>query len=237
MTGLYLYGIVPAAVGDAINAEGLHDRPVRVVAHGAIGALTSEAGEDELVGRRRELLRHAEVIDHALEHGPVLPLQFGTLADDDADVVEGLLGPRQAELEALLDQVAGCVEVRLRGYYEEQAVLQEIVAEHPELREVGTSMGERLRAGERIAQALEAKRDEDADAIITRLAPLARDVVQEAPAVEMMAVNAAFLLDEGSLSRFDDAVRAVGSELESRMRLKYVGPVPPASFVDLTLSG
>jgi hypothetical protein len=235
MPGLYLYGVVPAAAGEGLDAVGLDDRPVRVVVHGALGVVVSEAREEELLGRRRELLRHAEVIEQALRHGPVLPLRFGAMADTDADVVEEILAPRHDELLALLEEMHGRVEVRLRGFYDEQAVLAELVARQPQLQHVGSTMDERVDAGGRIARALEAQRDEDAAAIIARLAPLAVDVVREAPATEMMALNAAFLLEEDDLTRFDEAVRAIGAEVEGRLRLKYVGPVPPASFIDLAL--
>jgi hypothetical protein len=52
-----------------------------------------------------------------------------------------------------------------------------------------------------------------------------------------MAVNASFLVERDGLSAFDRAVDALGEEQAGRIRLRYTGPLPPHSFVELTMGG
>lgn len=229
-----MYGFINATTDWSPQVAGLEDAAVRRVPHERVAALVSDV-EGEVIGRRREILRHADVIAHALDSGDVLPLQFGTLLPDDAAVISELLAPRQEVLLDLLAEVGGRVEVRLRGYYDEERVVAEVVSEQPGLRRSGGSFEERLRLGEKVAAAIEAHRAADESAIVERLRPAADDVAVSAPASAMMALNATFLLQRDDLGRFDAAVAELGEALGSRMQLKYAGPFPPVSFVDLQL--
>jgi hypothetical protein len=45
-------------------------------------------------------------------------------------------------------------------------------------------------------------------------------------------VNAAFLVERAKLDEFGAAVTALTAEVEDRMRLRYIGPLPPYSFTE-----
>jgi hypothetical protein len=169
------------------------------------------------------------VLEEALRHGTVVPMTFGVVLPDDEAVTEELLRPRHADLLGLLAELEGRIEVRLRGYYDEESVLTEVVTEHPGLQAGATGLNERIRLGERIAGALEAKRETDAERVLSRLQPLAIDTARRQPATEMTVLDAAFLLDRDALDDFDAAVSTLGGEIGDRVRLKYVGPLPPAT--------
>lgn len=234
MAGTFLYCIVPAGAFPDVETAGLDDQPLRMITSGELGALASDA-PPELLGRRRELRRHAEVLEEVLSHCAVVPMQFGVVFPDDSAVIDDLLRPRHADLLRLLAELEGRIEVRVRGYYDEDSVLAEVVTEQPGLRGAAAGLNERIRLGERIAGALEAKREIDADRVLRTLEPLALDTARRQPATEMTVLDAAFLLDRDALDGFDAAVRTLGGEMGDRVRLKYVGPLPPATFVDLEL--
>jgi Gas vesicle synthesis protein GvpL/GvpF len=65
-----------------------------------------------------------------------------------------------------------------------------------------------------------------------RLEPLAVAARNEAPNTSDSAVNAAFLVERAKLDEFSAAVTALTSEVEDRMRLRYIGPLPPYSFAE-----
>src|SRR5436305_1873431 len=92
---------------------------------------------------------------------------------------------------------------------------------------------ERIRVGEWIAAALDEKRGAAAPGIIDRVAPFAGDVRVGEPVHERMAVNASFLVERARLGEFDRVVDQIGAELAGRIQLKYTGPLPPHSFVEL----
>src|ERR671938_295748 len=93
-----------------------------------------------------------------------------------------------------------------------------------------TAYPQRLRLGEAIAGALDARRQRDADSILARLRPLA-----EADA--RLALVASFLVDRGRVEAFDEAMDRLARAHEGRITFKYLGPLPPHSFVSLQGDG
>jgi hypothetical protein len=87
-----------------------------------------------------------------------------------------------------------------------------------------------------VAQAVERKRDRDAEAILQQLAPMAISIQVGEPANERVVVNTSFLVERDRMQEFDEAVDALGRAQADRMRIKYTGPLPPHSFVQLQTS-
>ena len=90
---------------------------------------------------------------------------------------------------------------------------------------------ERIRLGELVANAVEARRTADAAAILDGLRTLADSYVPGDPLHEQMVVNAAFLVRRDKLAEFDAGVERVSAERADRMHFKLTGPLPPFSFV------
>src|SRR5206468_3653291 len=82
--------------------------------------------------KRRDLLRHAEVLGTALEHGTVLPLRFGVVFENATALVEDLLLPRYAELVQLLGRFEGRVELSVKAFFREEAILAELAQQQAE---------------------------------------------------------------------------------------------------------
>jgi Gas vesicle synthesis protein GvpL/GvpF len=157
---------------------------------------------------------------------------------------EELLGAHASDLRTQLDEMDGKVELNIKAIYEEQGILREVLAETPGIAELKRSLEgkpeeatyyERIRLGELVAEALSAKREQDERGLVERLVPHAL-AVQVGPAVhERMAANVSFLVDRERLAEFDRAVDALGAEQAGRIRFKYTGPLPPHSFVELSM--
>jgi hypothetical protein len=234
-----VYGIVPAETPVEGTPPGIAGAPVSRVTAGGLAALVSPVEGDELRATRRDLLSHSAVLEHAVAAGPVLPLRFGTVLRDENAVVEELLEPRRDELAALLARFERLVELRVKAFYVEEEVLKEIVRSDPaiaRLREATQGVPEavahpqRVRLGEAVARALDAQRQRDADSILARLRPLAEDVVvEEADAAR--ALIASFLVDRERVAAFDEAMNELAQAHEGLITFKYLGPLPPHSFV------
>ena len=236
---VYLYGLVrdpDEAMPDAIEGlDGVRDEPVRLVPHRGLAALVSAAPGDLASGRKRDLLAHARVLEQVSAATTVLPMQFGmTLADQQA-VIDELLEDDHQRWVALLARFTGYVELTVKGYHDEDAMLRHVAASDPEVRRQrerpGGSVADRMRLGEAVANALERHRRTDVDMVLERLAPLS-EKMRENPAVhEAMTLNASFLVDREETVRFDREVDALGRQIGERMRLHWVGPHPPYTFV------
>src|SRR5437763_9154351 len=182
---LYLYGLMrPDDLGssDAL-AAGEHAPPIELVVNAGVAALVSPVEGEPVRLRRAAVTAHTEVLQRAFEHGPVLPLRFGTVVPDAEALKDQLLAPRGEEMKSQLDLLAGKGEFRLKVSYWEERILRSILAQDVELKRSAeeirglpeaASHFQRVGLGERIALAREARRDDDAQQLLSELQPLAR---------------------------------------------------------------
>jgi len=243
-TARYVYGVVRAKTGGKPRGKGIDGKPLRIVAADRIGALTSEVPVGPLEAGRDELLTHSRVLEQALKRGVVLPMRFGVVMPDDSTIKQELLGAHRERLEAQLDEMSGKVEFNVKAIYDEPSILREVLAENGEIARLREAVAgkpedatyyERIQLGELVAQALTAKQAADEQRVVDRLAPHALAVEVGGALHERMAVNAAFLVDEEQLGPFDRALDEVAAENGGRLRFKSVGPLPPHSFVELSV--
>jgi hypothetical protein len=68
--------------------------------------------------------------------------------------------------------------------------------------------------------------------VFNRLEPLSVAARRGPPGTPDGAVNAAFLVERSRVDEFSEAVARLADEVDGRMRLRYVGPLPPYSFTE-----
>jgi hypothetical protein len=233
MSEVHVYGVVPASAKPEITEDG-----VRLVAHRDIAALVSDIDPADLQGVR-VLRAHWRVLEQAGSTTTVLPVRFGTVMADDEAVVGEFLAPSHDDLAAALADMAGKVQLSLKGMYEEDALMATVVARSPAIARLRRQVSgvpeaatyyKRIELGQLVAAEVERAREHDARAILERLEPHALAARLEPHSGMESAVNAAFLVDKGRIDEFSEAVTALGRELAGRIRLRYVGPLPPYSF-------
>ena len=242
----YVYGVLRADATNVAPERGVGplDSPLRTVTHGSLRAVISDVPAGEMAATRDDLYRHTEILQLLMKADTILPMRFGTVMPDEHTVASRLLDARGDELRQLLDRLDGKVELTLKASYNE-SVLREVVADNPEIARLNERVRarspeagyyERIRLGELVASSLQAKRELDAGAIIDHLQPHAVDMMIWEPAHERAVLNAAFLIDIGTLEHFDAAAEKVARQQTERMRFRYTGPLPPFSFAELEKS-
>jgi len=197
--------------------------------------------DGELRLQRDAILAHADVLGAAFEHGAVLPFRFGTVLADDEAVIRDLLAPGASTLAARLDALEGKAEMQVKATYREEPLLRSILARDPALtRSVQRNQGlppaathfERMRIGEAVAGAVQARRVADQRTLVDALAPLALAHAVSPPHHERAVLNAGFLVERERLARFDQATEALSVEWGEEIEFKLIGPLPPYSFAD-----
>jgi hypothetical protein len=228
----YVYGVTWAD-GASAAAQGVLDASVETLEHGELAALVSELPSADVRARRRDLLRHAEVLQQVFERRTVVPLEFGTLFASEDDVVSDLLESRYEDLVALLQRLDGLVELTVRAFYDEGGVLAAIVREEPQIAALRGAGGQaqQMQLGEAVAAALAARRNRDADEIVAELSSLASEAVVEERVAELEVVRAAFLVERSGLREFDAQVEDLAERFDGIVRFKLTGPLPPHHFV------
>jgi Gas vesicle synthesis protein GvpL/GvpF len=240
--GLYCYGVTWAHVAPPRHESGVGGETVETVSDGELAALTSRVESTRVRAKRRDLLRHSQVLAAALERGTVLPLRFGVVFESEEALVDGFLRPRRDELAALLRGFEGRVELTVRAYYEEGAILAEIVRDSPRIARLReeTRRGSdaatyplKVELGERVAGELQKRTQRDRKALLDRLRPFVLDQEVDQEPIEHQVIRASFLVERAHVSAFDAVMDEIAREHAGRIRLKYVGPLAPHSFVNV----
>jgi hypothetical protein len=241
---VYVYGVLPASDQARVEVGGVEGAQVRTIEHGGLAALVSSVEADSLAAAR-ELRAHWRVLEEASKATTVLPARFGTVMESDDAVRERLLEPNSAGLTQLLDELAGRVQLNVKGDYDEERLLSAVVREVPavatlreRVQKLSDTAGyyDRIRLGELVAAEVARRREEDTALGLARLEPLsvATDVGQ--PHSPNAAFNLAFLVEGSGVDAFSEAVGRLRTELGERVTLRYVGPLPPYSFAETDLS-
>jgi len=239
-TGYYVYGILPGDVELTEEIRGIGDREVRLVCDGDLAALVSEVELIGPLGTAEDLEAHKEILDSVAAGAPVLPLRFGAVVTSEDAVVSELLEPHRDEFAAALEELEGRTEYMVKGQYDESAVLEEILSEDSEasrLREqirgqdADATREERMKLGEIISNAIAAKREEDTEQLVSRLADHSVASVVREPTHELEAVHVAFLVDEEEEDDFVEVAEDLEADWEGRVELRLLGPMAPYDFV------
>ncbi|KPI13596.1 Gas vesicle synthesis GvpLGvpF [Actinobacteria bacterium OK006] len=235
----YVYGITRAKhspLREDLAGIGEPPRPVRVLRQGELAAIVSDA-PDQLRPKRRDLLAHQRVLDEAGAGGVVLPIRFASASPDD-DTVTEVLAERAEHFLERLRALDGTAEYNIKANHDEEAVLRLIMADHDDIRSVaaanreagGGTQEEKIRLGEMIATAVQAREAADAELLHQALEPLAEEV-SAGPQSSGWLANLSFLVERGSAERFLAAVDEFRRE-HPHLELRVNGPLPPYSFVD-----
>jgi hypothetical protein len=242
VTAVYVYGIARAADNTEVQAPGVgQDKDgVRRVVHGELAALVSDVDAGPLVAARG-LRGHWRVLEEAATKATVLPVRFGTVVEDVDAVIDRFLAPRHDHLVAQLAALSGKVQLSVKAFYDEDRLMRGVVQGSPAVAQLrqrvrgrpkAATYYDRIELGELVASEVERARERDSAMVFDRLEPLAVAARREPPGTPDAAVNAAFLVERPRVDEFSEAVAQLADEVEGRMRVRYVGPLPPYSFAE-----
>jgi hypothetical protein len=242
---VYVYGVTPKAQYTPISTHGVEDAEIETVEHDGLVALASRLQNGKLAAR--DVRAHWRVLEQAFESAAVLPVRFGTVMESEEAVRVRLLEANAEQLSGLLEQMAGLVQLNLKGRYDEEHLLREIIAGTPSVAHMRERMNDpktrftqadQLALGQLVEREVARYQDQDAEGALQKLEPLA--VAARAEQVSHPnAFNLAFLVERVHVDGFSDAVHGLRERFGDRIELRYVGPVPPFSFAeaDLNLGG
>lgn len=160
------------------------------------------------------LWRHERLVEALMAQGPVLPLRYGTVLDDEP-ALERVIAERSEEFSRLLETVRGRVELALR-----------VLAEQGPPAPAGEAA-----SGREYMEALAARRRraDDAAAALEPLAAVA-EAARKGEAGGDDLARWAFLIDRDRLPEFNSTLEEL-REAHPELRLTCTGPWPPYSFV------
>ena len=244
--GKYFYCILRSAEPLELNTRGIGERGDKVytINYKDMAAVVSDSPAIEYDSSRRNMMAHTAVLEEVMKEFTILPVRFGIVAPDEKAIREQILERRYDEFDRLLHGMEGRVELGLKTFWYEDVALREIIEENEIIRQLRDGLAgrpaeetyyDRIRLGELVEQAVSRKRAADADSILKRLNPIARDSRVNKVITERMILNAAFLVRREREPEFDLAVQQMDREMGQRLMFKYVGSAPPYNFVNIII--
>jgi Gas vesicle synthesis protein GvpL/GvpF len=237
--GLYVYGVVSkdAELRDP-SPSGERTPEVELVEAEDLAAIVSPAGGEDEASVRESVMAHARVLETAIRDATVVPMRFGMVFPDEDTVVGELLEARHDELVQWLERLEGRVQMTLKVYFHEDAVLreimegnQEIARLHEQTRGNEATQDDRVRLGQLVFEATEQRRQRDGAQLLEAIEPLVVASQVEPPEDDFMVLNAPLLVERDRQGELEQRLEELAQERSDLMRFRLLGPMPAYHFV------
>jgi hypothetical protein len=222
----YIYGIIQEPEPRRFNFSGLGDAEVYAINYRELAALVSDTGLEEIDPTRKNVRAHTVVQDELLKSYTLLPMSFGMFANSKEDVLK-LLGKNYQGLMDELKRLGGKVEVELKVFWDQEAMIKELqrgseeltklkakINEAPSPIEAQRLLVEASKLVERIALDWKAKY---ADQVYTILKGFSIDARLNNPLGVKNILNASFLIERARESDFKKEIFRLDSQYQGKV--------------------
>ena len=242
--GEYIYGIVEEPQLRRFSFPGVGDADVYTINHQRIAAIVSDTEFSEIDPTRKNVHAHTVVQDELLKEYTLLPMGFGMIATSEEEV-QRLLENNYQGLISELNRLAGRIEVELKVFWEQEAIIKELQGENQELSRLKAKINAAsspieaqnllAMAGKLVENIVRDWKTRYAEMVYATLNELSYEAKVNNPVGIKNLLNASFLIDKSRESEFKEQVYTLDSKFQGKVNFKYVGPMPPYNFVDLRL--
>ena len=257
----YIYCVIDSDAPGSFGPMGIDGQSeVFAVPHNGIAAVVSATAHEKLEISRGNALAHQQVMEAVMQRGhTVLPVRFNTIAEDKGAIkaqqrlIDHVLVARKDEILGLLTTMRPLVEVGVKGLWKNmEAVFRDIVESSPDIQSLrkkllasigpGTAgrrpvnMTGQIKLGERVKQALEARKRSTEAALMGRLTSLVKDFRKNKTFGDPMFANLSLLVEKSRQESVVAALSAFESEQVAETKLRCVGPLPPCNFLELVIT-
>jgi hypothetical protein len=243
--GRYVYCIVESEEPLDLGPLGIgtDDSPVYTVHHDNLAAVVSDTPLCPFTPTRENLLAHEIVNERIIRDRTAIPMSFGTILREEADVVALLRGAAPTLSEAFA-ALRGKIELGLTVVWDREKVVAELEAHDEAVQGLkdeianernGSTYFSRVQLGKLVEGALEERANQLMWSVYEPLRPLSVASRMGKLVGDNMILNMAFLVERAQEEEFDQAVKRLTTRYETILSFKYTGPWPPYSFVKIRL--
>jgi len=245
--GKYIYCIIGTKEEKNFGPIGIGDRgdEVYTICYEDIGAVISSSPITKYPVSRDNTMAHQTILEKAMEDCTVLPARFCTIAKNEEEIVEKVLKGRYKEFKELLAKMEGKVELGVKAFWKDMDLIFREIAEIGEIQRLKAMVVKnpsrstrdlRIKVGELVQSALEAKKKRESEKIVSELKDLTVDYRMNSTYGDRWIMNSAFLVDKVKEKEFDTRMDELDKRYGDRIDFKYVGPVPPCNFVEIRIT-
>lgn len=207
-----------------------------------ISAVVSDAPIIEYDPTRKNILAYEDIIVKVMNKYAILPVSFGTVANDKKDV-ENIINNNYNRFHDLIDFFADKMEVGLtitwsKDYFNEDIENDEIkeLKKVVEGKEENKVLNEKIQLGRLVQESIFSKREEYDKSIYNPLKKLSVDSNVKEKLPIKTVFNAYFLIEKSMEADFDKKVEALAELYKDKLVFNYTGPWPPYNFVDINMN-
>jgi len=207
-----------------------------------IAAVVSDAPIKKYRVAREYLICHEHAIEEVMKSYTVLPVRYATVAESE-DKVGKILEKEHNRFVNLLRYMEGKKELGLKAVFKEDVIYEDILANYEQIRMQKERMAKEgarefalIEIGREVEAALEQEKIKCKEDILNSFTNLVLEVKISHCYGERMILNAAFLIEKTKESAFDLKVNEVGEKYADKIKLKYLGTVPPFNFVNIEIN-
>jgi hypothetical protein len=159
---------------------------------------------------------------------------------DAEDVADELLRANHNDFASALSALEGRAEYIIKGRYDENALLREVLSESQQARALlddirskpeEASRNSSIALGELIAKAIESRRNVDTNTVVDQLNGLASSINVRPPTHEYDALHVALIADLDRQHDLEAAVSKLAEKGQGRTEMRLLGPLAAYDFV------
>lgn len=246
--GEYIYCIISEDKDRGFGYIGINSREVNLIHYKDIAAVVSKTAIinfDRL--DKKELARyvagHQKVNEIVMEGYDLVPMAFGIIAPL-ASEVSRILEKAYLQFKTALKKIEGKAEFIVQVWWNQKEFLDELANTNSEIQKLKQKASKktsilgmpiRLKLGKLIHKELEAHKQ----ACIKDIEAFFEDFSHNSTSNKLiehdMIANLSFLIERTRESELDKKMQELGEKYKGKLRFKYIGPMPPYSFVNINL--
>ena len=186
---------------------------------------------------------HKEVLKRLMLESTVLPMAFGTIADD-LKAVRRLLRLNEESFLQQLERVADKVEMGLRLRWDVPNIFEYFIDIHPELRAARDRLlgnqrqprqEDKIELGQLFDRILNEDREAHAEKLEEALAPCCAEIQRSLPRNVNEVTNLNCLVGRNGQKRLEEAVFQAAGLFDNNYAFDLNGPWAPHHFVEMDL--
>ena len=242
-SGKYIYALAQSAGSRTYNLCGIDEQAVYAVCQGSVAAVVSDCRRQKIRPERAHLIAHKEVLKQLMLESTVLPMAFGTIAEN-LKAVRRMLSRSEETLLEKLKQVEGKVELGLRVVWDVPNIFEYFVGMHPDLRAARDQVlggnrvprqAEKIELGALFERIMNEDREAHCATIEGVLAPVCAEI-KRSPSLKLNeVVKLSCLVERERQKKLEDAVFTAARLFDNNFVFDFNGPWAPHNFVEIDL--
>ncbi|MEW6407895.1 MAG: GvpL/GvpF family gas vesicle protein [Patescibacteria group bacterium] len=247
--GKYIYSIIKENKDRRFGSIGINNQEIHLLHYKDIAAVVSDASVVNFNRlNKKELIKyaaiHQKVQEVVMKDYDVAPMAFGIIAPSAYEVFH-ILEKAYLQFKTALKKIENKTEFVVHIFWDQKKLLEELVRTNLEIRRLKQEIVNKpsilkipakLKLGKLIHKALESQRKAYIKDTYSFLASFAFDSVFNKLIKDDMIANFSFLIRKTEESALDKKMQELGQRYEGKLKCKYIGPMPPYSFVNINLS-